>query len=62
MIHALIYLVVVLLVIGLIFYVIDAIPVPDPLGRFAKIAVVVVGCLAVILTLLQFSGGVNLRF
>lgn len=56
MIHALVYLVVIILIIGLVYYVIDAIPVPEPLNRFAKIAIMVVGCLFVILFLLQFAG------
>lgn len=56
MIQLLIYLVVVALVIGLAYYIVDAIPVPEPLGRIIKIAVVVIGALIVILVLLDLAG------
>lgn len=60
MIGALITLVVYLLVIGiliaLVFYVCDAIPLPEPIARIVKIAVVVIACLIVIILLLQLVG------
>ena len=56
MITALIYLLVVVLVVGLIYWVIDAVPVPQPLNKFAKIAVVVIGCIVVIMVLLNAAG------
>jgi hypothetical protein len=59
LIHILIYLLVIALVIGLIWYVLDAIPVPDPLNRIIKIVIMVLACVVVILTLLQFAGGVS---
>lgn len=59
LIHILVYLLVICLVIGLIWYVIGAIPVPDPLGRIIKIVVMVLACIVVILTLLQFAGGIG---
>ena len=64
MISLLVTLLVVCLVIGLIWYVVDAIPVPDPLNRIAKIVSVVIGCLILILLLLDVAGyntGVRLR-
>ena len=64
MIGLLVTLLVVCLVIGLIWYVVDAIPVPDPLNRIAKIVSVVIGCLILILLLLDVAGyntGVRLR-
>ena len=64
MIGLLVTLLVVCLVIGLIWYVVDAIPVPDPLNRIAKIVSVVIGCLIVIFLLLDVAGyntGVRLR-
>ena len=64
MMSILITLVVVCLVVGLLWYVLDALPVPDPLNRFAKIAAVVVGCLIIIMLLLDVAGyntGVRLR-
>ena len=59
LIHILIYLLVIGLVIGLIWYVLDNIPVPDPLNRIIKIVIMVLACIVVILTLLQFAGGVS---
>lgn len=60
MIHALITLIIYLLILGLVVwlvnYVVDAIPLPEPLGRLAKVAVIVVAVLVVILLLLQVVG------
>ena len=64
MISLLITLFVVCLIVGLIWYVVDAIPVPDPLNRIAKIVSVVIGCLIIIMLLLDVAGyntGVRLR-
>lgn len=64
MLQALITLLVVVIVIGLIWYVLDAIPVPQPLNRFAKIAVIVIGVIALIIILMNFAGintGMSLR-
>lgn len=58
MVGALITILVVAIVAGLIYWVLDAIPVPQPLNRFAKIAVVVVAVIALIVVLLGL-GGVN---
>ena len=60
----LIYLIVLCCIVGLVYYVINAIPVPDPLGRIIKIVVMVFACLVVILLLLQLVGmgpGINIR-
>lgn len=59
LIRILVYLLVIGLVIGLIWYVLDAIPVPDPLNRIIKIVIMVLACIVVILTLLQFAGGMG---
>ncbi len=60
MITALIQLIIYLLVAGilvwLVIYVVDAIPIPDPLGRIIKLVVIVLACLIVILTLLNMVG------
>jgi hypothetical protein len=56
MISLLIYLLVVCLVVGLIYYVVDALPVPAPLNKIVKIVAMVVGVLIVILALLQIAG------
>ena len=56
----LISLIVILLVVGILlwlaFYVVDAIPIPDPPGRFIKIAIVVVAVLVLVSVLLSFAG------
>jgi len=60
MIGALINLIIYLLVLGiliwLVMYVIDAIPIPDPAGRMIKLAVMVVAVIVIILLLLQLIG------
>lgn len=60
MIPALINLIVYLLVVGillaLVYYVLDAIPIPEPINRIVKIVIVVVACLVVILLLVQLLG------
>ena len=56
MISLLIYLLVVALIVGLIFYVCDAIPVPQPLNKVVKIVAVVIGCLVIIMALLGLTG------
>lgn len=60
MIAALINLIVYLLVVGillaLVYYVLDAIPIPEPINRIVKVVIVVIACLVVILLLLQLLG------
>jgi hypothetical protein len=60
MIGALITLIIYLLVLGiliwLVYYVVDAIPLPDPLNRIVKIAVTVIAALVVIVLLLNLAG------
>lgn len=60
MIASLITLVIYVIVIGLILwllrYLIDAIPMDEPFRRFAHIAILVIGVLIVILLLLDFIG------
>lgn len=60
MISALIYLVIYIIVIGLVLwllnYLIDAVPLQDPFRRVAKVALIVVGVLIVIVLLLNFVG------
>lgn len=60
MIAALVYFVVYLIVIGLIvwllLYIIDQVPLPAPFNRIAKIVVTVLGVLIVILLLLNLIG------
>jgi hypothetical protein len=52
----LIYLVVLGILVAVIFWVIDAIPVPQPLNRIIRIAAVVIVALIAVLLLLQLAG------
>ena len=66
MIGALVTLIIYLLVLGiliwLVYYVVDAIPLPDPINRIVKLAIVVICALIVVVLLLNFLGvGVNLN-
>jgi hypothetical protein len=56
MLQALIVILVIVVVAGLVYWVIDAIPVPQPLNRFAKIAIVIVAVIALIYVLLGLGG------
>lgn len=56
LIDLIIYLLVAGVLIGLVFYVVDAIPIPDPLNRIIKLVVIVLACLIVILLLLSLLG------
>jgi hypothetical protein len=56
MVQALITILVICVVAGLIYWVLDAIPVPQPLNKFAKIAVVVIAVIALIYVLLGLGG------
>jgi len=63
MITSLVYLVIYILVIGvviwLLLYLIDNVPLPDPFHRIARVVIMVVGVLVVILLLLQFVGAID---
>jgi multisubunit Na+/H+ antiporter MnhB subunit len=59
MLGALITILVIAIVAGLIYWVLDAIPVPQPLNRFAKIAIVVLAVVALIYVLLG-AGGISI--
>jgi len=56
MVTALITILVIAIVAGLIYWVLDAIPVPQPINKFAKIAVVFVAVIALIYVLLGLGG------
>lgn len=64
LINLIIYLLVVGILIWLVLYIVDAIPIPDPFNRIIKLVVVVLACLIIILLLLQVlglgGGGINL--
>lgn len=52
----LVYLIVIGLIVWLLNYLIDAVPLPEPFNRVAKIALLVVSVLIVIILLLDFVG------
>jgi len=54
-----VYIIVIALVLWLLNYLVDAIPIQEPFRRVAKIAILVVGVLIVILLLLSFVGVVD---
>ena len=56
MITFLIQLLIVILIIGVIYWVLDALPVPEPLNRVAKIVIVVIGVLIIVIMLLRLTG------
>jgi len=60
MISALVTLIIYLLVLGLLYwlviYVVDAVPIPDPLNRIIKIALMVIMVLIVVVLLLNLIG------
>jgi len=58
MINLLVYVLVVVLVAGLAYWLIDTIPVPEPLNRVAKIIIIVIAAIALIYVLLGLTGTV----
>lgn len=61
MLSLLVYVVVICLVVGLAYWILDVIPVPNPLNRIGKILIIVIGCLALIYVLLGVTGTVAPR-
>jgi hypothetical protein len=56
MIHTLIYLLVVCVIIGLIWWIADYLPVPEPLNKLIKVVSIVIGCIIIIYALLGIAG------
>lgn len=56
MLHTLIYLLVVCVVIGVIWWVADYLPVPEPLNKLIKVVSVVIGVIIIIYALLGLAG------
>ena len=56
LIHLVIYLIVIGIIVWLLLYLIDAIPLPEPFNRVARVCIIVLGVLIVILLLLQLVG------
>jgi len=51
-----IYLLVIGILIALVWYVLDAVPIPEPINRIVKVVVIVIAALIVILLLLNLIG------
>jgi glucan phosphoethanolaminetransferase (alkaline phosphatase superfamily) len=56
LINLIVWLLVVGLLIALVYWVLDAIPVPQPINKIVKIVVIVLAALVVIMLLLQLVG------
>jgi cytochrome c biogenesis protein CcdA len=56
LINLVVYLIIVGIVVWLLIYLVDVIPLPQPFHRIARVAITVIGVLIVILALLQFAG------
>lgn len=56
LIHLVIYLIVIGIIVWLLLYLIDAIPLPEPFNRVARVCIIVLSVLIVILLLLQLVG------
>jgi len=56
LVHLVIYLIVVGVILWLLLYLIDTVPMPEPFHRVARVVIIVVGVLIIILLLLNFVG------
>lgn len=56
LIYLLIYILIVGVVVWLALYVVQQLPLPEPFGRVARVVIMVIGCLVLILLLLNFVG------
>lgn len=56
MLATLVYILIVLMVIGLVWWIIDYIPVPPPLNRWAKLIIIVLGAIFLIGIMLNVAG------
>ncbi len=62
LVYFVIYLIVVGCIIGLLLWLIDAVPIPEPFHRIARIGVIVIGVLIVIFLLLSIIDGGPTKF
>ncbi|MEY9184707.1 sterol desaturase/sphingolipid hydroxylase (fatty acid hydroxylase superfamily) [Bradyrhizobium sp. USDA 326] len=56
LVYLVLYIVVLGLIVGLLLWLIDQIPIPEPFHRVARVAIIVVGVLIVVLLLLSLIG------
>lgn len=57
--HLVIYVLIAGVLVALVFYVVDAIPIPAPVGKIIKVVCVVIACLLIVYALAGL-GGVSL--
>ena len=62
LVYFVIYLIVAGCIIGLLLWLIDAVPIPEPFHRIARIAIIVIGVLIVIFLLLSIIDGGPTKF
>jgi glucan phosphoethanolaminetransferase (alkaline phosphatase superfamily) len=55
--NLIVYLLIAGILIALVYWLLDAIPVPEPINRIIKIVLVVVAVLVIVMLLLQLLGG-----
>lgn len=56
MLASLIYILIIAIVVGIVWWVCDYLPVPGPLNRLVKILSVVIGAIAIIVVLARMAG------
>ena len=56
MLSLLIYLLVAVLIIAVVWWIVDYAGVPEPINRFAKIAIIIIGAIIVLNVLLSLAG------
>lgn len=56
MIHTLITLLVICIVVGIVWWLVDFVPVPEPLNKLIKVVAIVVAAIAIIYALLGLAG------
>ena len=56
MIGTLVYLLVVCVIIGLVWWIVDYLPVPEPLNKLIKVVTIVIGAIVIIYALLSIAG------
>lgn len=56
MISSLVYVLIIAIIVGIIWWVVDYLPVPDPLNRMIKILTVVIAAIAIIVVLARLAG------
>lgn len=61
MIGLIVTIIIIILVVSLLFWAIGELPIPEPIGKYAKIVIIVFACLYLISLLLPWAQGTALR-